>query len=85
MSTSLSKKLNAQFNAAVIRFLMTQGVIDVVEVLSWYEDHYTEGYCETCAYDEWTVDITYRTAAGDRKTYTYDGRFSDLLNKLLNA
>lgn len=81
MSTSLS----TEFKKAVIRYLHASGHAEAEEVVSWYEDHWQEGYCETCAYEEWSVDITYRKADGSKATYTYDGRFADLLEKLLAA
>ena len=56
---------------------------EVTAVDSWEEDTYSGGYCETCAYDETQVVITYITGGGQLRQYTYSGKFTYLLDELL--
>lgn len=55
---------------------------EAVEVIDWEEATEQGGYCETCYYEDVLVEIEYRTADGDRKTYRYYGKFWQLVQEL---
>jgi hypothetical protein len=81
--------LSVAFRAAVGAFVQEKTGDEVAAVIGWNE--YTEGGgggCDTCGYGS-SVDtealVTYVTTNGKSKTYTYYGKFSDLLSEILNA
>lgn len=55
--------------------------IAVDEVLSYEEENYSSGYCETCYYEEVRVNIEY-LEGGLRRSYTHYGSFGDLIKEL---
>jgi len=66
----------------MLGMLKDQFGIDAVKVDSWDDRVSYEGYCETCSYETTVVDIDYVDSAGTLKMYTYNGNFSDLMNRL---
>lgn len=60
---------------------------DRIEVVSFYDYQEETGYCDTCTYMEYFVDITWKDL-GDTdsrwQVYKYEGSFSDLLDDILN-
>lgn len=58
---------------------------NVDEVQTWNEVTEWGGYCETCSYETTTVDIGYTTPDGTSLTYSYYGKFGELLEALLAA
>lgn len=77
--------LSEAFRESVLALLHQSGHKDAAEVISWKEQHNQGGYCETCSFEYWTVDIVWRDAAGNEDTYEYSGTFGELLNGLLRA
>jgi hypothetical protein len=59
--------------------------IDAVEVISYYENRYRVGNCDTCGYDTVDVVITYLDGNGNDHRYDYSGYFSDLINELVDG
>lgn len=59
-------------------------ISDAVEVTDYDEIYYSSGGCETCAYNEYAVEIRYTDSHGNRNTYTYDGKFTYLLESLVD-
>lgn len=54
-------------------------VKDVVAVSNVAQEHYADGYCETC-YHEWDeVDVTYVALDGTTRVYNYYGSISEML------
>lgn len=47
-------------------------------------DSYDSGGCETCAYTEYTVEISWRTPKGNYMTHQYSGRLDSLIEALTN-
>lgn len=58
---------------------------DLVEVVSFEEETHYGGYCETCAYEEQVIVVTYKTASGELKRITIWDSFANLLNALLRG
>ena len=56
--------------------------LDCQEVVSWYDDTQSSGYCETCYYESAVVRMTYLNSNGITAQYTYSGSFGDLISDL---
>jgi hypothetical protein len=69
---------------ALTKFLMDQGVTDIVRVTSFQDRTEYGGFCDTCEYTYTVVDIYYdKIVAGSKPgVYTYDGSFADLILSL---
>lgn len=86
-------ELSELFNEAVIRWLTEvpkYGTVPPVpdgvkKVLSFEEEKYSGGYCESCAYEETVVEIRYINDDDKQSMYVYRGYFSELLRELLDA
>jgi hypothetical protein len=57
---------------------------DAVEVTSWEDTIYSDGYCETCYYESAAVKIYYVDSEGTRKSYLYRDDFTSLIYDLDN-
>ncbi|AIK68922.1 hypothetical protein AVV40_gp37 [Mycobacterium phage Swirley] len=80
MSNSLFQEA---FKEAFKQLLIKEGVTDVAEVLTVTEDTYYGGYCTTCAYEEQTVLVEYRSSDGFELTHTIWDTLSNLIESLL--
>lgn len=71
------------FYAALLKFIKSRGVGDAAEVFG-FNEYYSEPYgCETCwPGPSWEAEIYYYDSEGRSRSYTYDGRFSDLFDML---
>jgi hypothetical protein len=66
---------------------------EAVEVTDWDESIETGGYCESCSYEEISVDVYYQcNAEGCRRCptlgghiYSYNGNFAELMKGLANG
>jgi len=58
---------------------------DVKEVVSYEDDTYYGGYCETCSYEEAIVNIYYVDSKGAGHKYVYGGGFAELVSSLEDA
>ena len=67
---------------ALTEYLKRQGVEDIDQVVNFWDDTESDGYCSTCYYTYAVVKIEYKTTAGGRKTYTYDDSFAGLIREL---
>lgn len=67
-----------EFLAEILR--NDEGLEDVAQVTSYFEDSYDIGYCETCSYIVHEIVITYLTVSGEEKTYKLDGNMADWLS-----
>jgi hypothetical protein len=79
--------LKEDFYSAAARWLNTEVEGDVAGVTDW-DEHTEAGVygCETCAYDQAVVDITYYlTGEHTLRLYVYEGTFSALLDFILEA
>lgn len=74
---------NFDIKPVVAQWLRNKGK-SVYDVISFVEELYTGGYCETCYYEEWNVEITYHDNNGglNIQTYVYEGKFSNLILEL---
>jgi hypothetical protein len=66
---------------ALLAMLRNRG-IHAVRVTGYKEEKLYGGYCETCYYEQYVVEIYYLTETGVFKEYEYDGQFADLLREL---
>ncbi len=73
-----------QFHGVLLKWLQQKG-LDAVKVEAFNEDYYIGGYCETCHYEEYSVTVDYVDSNGISKEYEYYGRFSSLLEELLEV
>lgn len=73
--------LNEAVNRAALKMLQSKG-LDATEIISFESDSYEDGYCDTCAYTVYVVDITYASKNKVRNNYRYNGTFSSLINDL---
>ena len=83
MSTTDLKGL---FYKALCSWLSGVTEREVLEVTGMESGSHISGGCETCAYTVYDVELTYRTPDDPYswgRTYTYEGKFSDLLDQLL--
>jgi hypothetical protein len=69
-------------NDALLAYVKANGHPQAVEVVD-YDDsaYYSEG-CSCYSNMDYTVDITYLTDLGLRKTFTYQGRFTELIAEI---
>jgi hypothetical protein len=79
--------VKSEFYRVAVGWLRQQtGNENIAEITYWDDDRYDTGGCPTCAYTEYTVDITYKEKGFDRyspsKGYTYTGRFNDMLESI---
>lgn len=58
---------------------------DVEQVIEYDEEHRYGGYCETCSYDEYVVEITYLNSKNKRYYYTFYGTLGSLIRELENV
>lgn len=56
--------------------------VDVVKVLDYEEVTEYGGYCETCAYEEVILHITYLDSNANVQKYRYWSNFADLIRAL---
>lgn len=83
--------LSLEFKAALARLIKEdQGKDVLISEITGIEDNTCHsGGCYTCdydGYDVYDVTITYTTVEGDYLSFNYSsGRFTDLLNRLLDA
>lgn len=78
---------NDTFNEALAKLIERHEGYDgktvkVAEILSYQEDTYDSGFCETCSYTETVIDVYYKDDAGDTQKYRYFGKFAYLIQDL---
>lgn len=90
----MSNELGPGFQTSVLKLINSGecehymgGVHDfeydpAVEVLSFRDQTYNDGYCETCWYEYAVVEIDVRTRSGVETTFVYEDDFADLLDTL---
>lgn len=73
--------LNEALNRAALKMLQAKGM-DATEIISFESNSYQDGYCDTCAYTVYVVDITYASKNKAWNNYRYEGTFSGLIEDL---
>lgn len=70
------------FYDSLAKFVQSRTGIEVKEVTGYHDYGKTKG-CDTCDYgSSYDLEIAYLDSAGDRRYYSYNGSFSDLMNAL---
>jgi len=74
--------VSTKLNEAVKNWLNSME-LDCVDVV-YFDESVTTGSCgyDTCSYEDWAVDITFRDSRGKTKFYAYEGKFSSLISLL---
>ena len=66
-------------------YMTLRGIADdIAEVVSFEPRTVYRGACNTCAYTEEIIDVSYRTTAGGYKTRELDISMSDFLSTVLD-
>ncbi|MEU9871141.1 hypothetical protein AB0C87_25255 [Actinomadura sp. NPDC048021] len=71
----------SSFHKSIEEFLKDRG-FTVSKILDVEQETRTGGYCETCAYEEVVVDITFEDGDGQWTLYTYFGDMGELIREL---
>lgn len=53
------------------------------KVYAYEEEHKYGGYCNTCVYEEYSVDIYFKNSDGRMCRYSYDGDMGEFIRTLL--
>lgn len=80
MASPWTTKFEDQFKRVLSAWLSGKLNVDV-EVLTYSEETYDIGYCETCSYITTEVWIEY-SSNGETKEYKYNGNLADLISEL---
>jgi len=73
---------SSMFESALIKLVEDRTDESIARIMKFEESSYTDGYCESCWYEEACVDIKYELTDGSIKEFTYIGEFSDLIREL---
>lgn len=72
-----------KFHQSLKEWLERRG-LDVVEIIDYYDDAYSDDACSTCGGDAVIeVVIKYTNSEGAAQLFVFDGSFSEILKELV--